>query len=84
MKPDIHPKLNPVVFVDASSGQEFISRSTMSSKQTKDVNGVEHYVIRLDISSTSHPFWTGSKQRGNAKEGRVELFNRRFKKKKEG
>jgi ribosomal protein L31 len=64
MKPDIHPKLNPVVFVDASSGQEFISRSTMSSKQTKDVNGVE--------------------QRGNAKEGRVELFNRRFKKKKEG
>lgn len=84
MKSEIHPKLNPVVFVDASTGQEFVSRSTMTSKQTQDVNGVPHYVIRLDVSSHSHPFWTGSKQRGNAKEGRVELFNRRFKKKKEG
>ena len=81
MKENIHPKVYPVVFVDAATGNEIISRSTMTSQQTKEVDGVEHYVIRLDVSSHSHPFWTGQRIR-RSKEGRVEQFNRRFKRKK--
>lgn len=77
MKEAIHPKLNPVVFVDTGANTEFISRSTLSSKQTRDIDGVEHYVIMVDISSASHPFYTG-KQRAIQTAGRVERFNKKY------
>lgn len=77
MKPKIHPKLNPVVFVDTGAGTEFISRSTLSSKNTRDIDGVSHFVVQVDISSASHPFYTG-KQRAIAVDGRVEKFNRKY------
>jgi large subunit ribosomal protein L31 len=77
MKPDIHPKLNPVVFIDQGAGAEFVTRSTMSSKQTKDIDGVAHYVIYVDSSSASHPFFTG-KQRSLQQAGRIDRFNKKY------
>lgn len=77
MKSDIHPKLNPVVFVDSGSSAEFVTRSTMSSKITKNIDGVDHFVVQIDISSASHPFYTG-KQRAVNTAGRVERFNKKY------
>ncbi|MBM4366851.1 MAG: type B 50S ribosomal protein L31 [Deltaproteobacteria bacterium] len=77
MKPEIHPTLNNVVFVDSGAGVEFTTRSTLSSKQTKMIDGVEHYVVFVDISSASHPFYTG-KQRALTVAGRVERFNKKY------
>lgn len=59
MKNDIHPTTHPVVFVDTSSGVEFVTTSTMTSEETRDIDGVTHYVCRTEISSASHPFYTG-------------------------
>ena len=75
MKADIHPTLYPVVFVDGD--HEIITRSTKKSGETREINGVEHYVVPIDISSFSHPFFTG-KQRLLDTEGRVERFRRKF------
>jgi large subunit ribosomal protein L31 len=77
MKPDLHPTLNPCVFVDASSGQEFVTRSTLTSPSKRDIDGVEHFVINVDISSASHPFYTG-KQRVMDREGRVARFKKKY------
>jgi large subunit ribosomal protein L31 len=77
MKAAIHPKLNPVVFVDTGANTEFVTRSTLSSKQTKNIDGVDHFVIHVDISSASHPFYTG-KQRAIQTAGRVERFNKKY------
>ena len=54
MKQDIHPDYHPVVFVDTGAEFEFTSRSTMRSKEVRKIDGVDHFVIRLDISSASH------------------------------
>jgi large subunit ribosomal protein L31 len=77
MKAAIHPKLNNVVFVDTGANTEFVTRSTLSSKTQKDIDGVSHYVIQVDISSASHPFYTG-KQRALQAEGRVQKFNKKY------
>ena len=60
---------------------EIITRSTLKSGETRNINGVDHYVIRVDISSYSHPFYTG-KQKVLDREGRVERFKKRYAKKK--
>ncbi len=77
MKKDIHPTLNPVIYVDSSTGAEFITRSTSRSKQTRVVEGVEHFVIVADVTSSSHPFYTG-RQRSNTVAGRVDRFNKKY------
>ncbi len=77
MKKDIHPAYHPVVFIDGGTDFEIVSRSTLKSDQTKVIDGVEHYVIRVDISSASHPFYTG-KQRLLDTAGRVEKFSRKY------
>ncbi len=77
MKSDIHPEYHPVVFVDLSSGYEFLTRSTMTSEERRTVDGVEAYVVRLDITADSHPFFTGE-QRIVDTAGRVERFRRRY------
>lgn len=79
MKKDIHPKNYPVVFVDTSSGVEFVTTSTMKGEQTKDIGGVPHYIINMEISSASHPFYTG-KQILVDTARRVEKFEERVKK----
>ncbi len=77
MKPGIHPDYHKVLFVDTSTGKEWVSRSTITSDKTKEVDGEELPVVRLEISSESHPFWTGQ-QREVDSEGRVERFRKRY------
>lgn len=79
MKAKIHPKMFPVVFLDTTSGVEFVSTSTRKSDETKKIGGVDHYVLRVEISSASHPFYTG-KQTLVDTAGRVDKFNARMKK----
>ena len=77
MKKGIHPDYHKVLFVDTSTGKEWISRSTITSDKTKEVDGEELPVVRLEISSESHPFWTGQ-QREVDSEGRVDRFRKRY------
>ncbi|QDZ13747.1 type B 50S ribosomal protein L31 [Humibacter ginsenosidimutans] len=79
MKSDIHPDYAPVVFRDLASGATFLTRSTVSSEKTIEwEDGNTYPVIDVEISSESHPFYTG-KQRILDSAGRVEKFNQRFK-----
>lgn len=77
MKEGIHPEYNPVIFIDASTGDEIMTRSTLTSKETREVDGVTYYVLSMDITSYSHPFYTG-KQKLVDSEGRIERFNRKY------
>jgi large subunit ribosomal protein L31 len=78
MKADIHPTYNTVVFQDISSDFSFLTRSTMSSKETiKWEDGEEYPLIKVEISSHSHPFFTG-KQKIVDTAGRVDKFRRRY------
>ena len=78
MKTDIHPLYSAVVFRDLASGETFLTRSTVKSDKTIDLDGVTYPVIDVEISSASHPFYTG-KQRILDSAGRVEKFNSRYK-----
>ena len=78
MKSEIHPEYAPVVFRDLASGATFLTRSTVSSDKTIDLDGATYPVIDVEISSESHPFYTG-KQRIMDSAGRVEKFNSRYK-----
>ena len=78
MKTYIHPNYSAVVFRDLASGETFLTRSTVKSDKTIDLDGVTYPVIDVEISSASHPFYTG-KQRILDSAGRVEKFNSRYK-----
>lgn len=78
MKTDTHPAYNAIVFRDLASGTTFLTRSTLSSDKTIELDGATYPVIDVEISSESHPFYTG-KQRILDSAGRVEKFNKRFK-----
>ena len=81
MKKDIHPEYKEVVFQDSSSDFMFLTKSTMSSKEKiKWEDGNEYPLIKVEVSSASHPFYTGKKLFVDTA-GRVEKFNRRYKKK---
>lgn len=77
MKSGIHPELHHCIFIDSGSAAEYKTRSTMTSKNKRTIDGVEYYLIQIDISSASHPFYTG-KQRAITTDGRVERFNRKY------
>ena len=77
MKSDIHPAYHKVLFHDNATGNEWVSRSTMTSDEKKEVDGEELPVIHLEISAESHPFWTGQ-QRSVDAEGRVDRFRKRY------
>ncbi|MBA8884701.1 type B 50S ribosomal protein L31 [Dokdonella fugitiva] len=78
MKADIHPNYKPVVFQDVSSDFAFLTKSTMTSKETiKWEDGEEYPLIKVEISSHSHPFFTG-KQKIVDTAGRVDKFRRRY------
>ena len=78
MKADIHPTYAPVVFQDASAEFAFLTRSTMTSKETiKWEDGKEYHLIKVEISSKSHPFYTGKHKIIDAG-GRVDKFRRRY------
>ncbi|MFC7430396.1 MULTISPECIES: type B 50S ribosomal protein L31 [unclassified Agrococcus] len=78
MRTGIHPEYRDIVFRDLASGETFLTRSTTTSDKTIELDGVEYPVIDVEISSASHPFYTG-KQRIMDSAGRVEKFNKRFK-----
>lgn len=77
MREKIHPTYHPVVFVDTSTGAEFITKSTMKSDKVREIDGVEHFEVRLEITSDSHPFWTGQQKLVDT-EGRIERFERKY------
>ena len=79
MKKGLHPEnYRYVVFKDMSNGHAFLSRSTAATKETvKWEDGNEYPVIRLDISSDSHPFYTGRQKFAQA-DGRIDRFNKKF------
>ena len=82
MKQGIHPEnYRPVVFKDMSNEEIFISRSTIATKETIEVNGETYPLVKLEITSASHPFYTG-KQKLVDTAGRVEKFMSRYGRKK--
>ena len=82
MKEGIHPKnYRFVVFKDMSNGSSFLSRSTAYSKENvKWEDGNEYPLIKLEISNTSHPFFTGKSMLDDTA-GRIDKFNKRYEKK---
>ena len=75
---DIHPEYRPVVFRDTASGTMFLTRSTVNTKETvKYEDGNEYPLFDVEISSASHPFYTG-KQKLVDTAGRVERFRRKY------
>jgi len=78
MKKDIHPNYRPVVFMDASANFSFLTRSTVKTNETiKWSDGKEYPLVKLDISSASHPFFTG-KMKFLDTTGRVEKFQKKY------
>jgi large subunit ribosomal protein L31 len=77
MKAEIHPDYHKVLFVDNATGDEWISRSTMTSKDSREVDGETIPVVHLEISSHSHPFWTGKMRELDA-DGKIDRFRRRY------
>ncbi len=77
MKKDIHPNYRPVVFKDTASGTLFLSRSTVETKETIEYEGKEYPLYQVEISSASHPFYTGKQQLVDTA-GRVERFKRKY------
>ena len=78
MKKDIHPSnYREVVFKDMSNDEIFITRSTVASRETITVDGVEYPLVKLEITSASHPFFTG-KQKPADTAGRVDKFMSRY------
>ena len=81
MKKGIHPDYRNVVFHDVQSDFKFMTRSTMSSdEKIKWEDGNEYPLIKIEVSSASHPYYTGKKIFVDTA-GRVEKFNRKYKKK---
>jgi large subunit ribosomal protein L31 len=80
MKKDIHPEYREVVFLDTSSDYKFITKSTIETSETiKWEDGNEYPLVKVEVSSASHPFYTGKKLFVDTA-GRVEKFNRKYRK----
>jgi large subunit ribosomal protein L31 len=78
VKSEGHPTLNPVCFLDVSTGKKFLTRSTMKSARKETIDGVEYSVILRDVTMDSHPAYTGEKRLVDTA-GRVEKFTSKFK-----
>lgn len=80
MKKDLHPQnYRLVAFRDMSNDETFITRSCADSKETVEVDGVEYPLVKMEISSTSHPFYTGKMKLVDTA-GRVDKFMNKYKK----
>ncbi len=81
MKPGIHPDYRPVVFQDATTGRTFLTRSTITTSRTIDIetpSGTRTYPLAVvEVTADSHPFWTGERRIMDAA-GQVEKFRRRY------
>ena len=78
MKAEGHPVLNNVCFLDVASGKKFLTKSTMKSARKETIDGVEHFIVLRDVTSDSHPAYTGEKRIVDTA-GRVEKFTSKFK-----
>lgn len=81
MKADIHPKLNYVCFRDVSTGRNFLTRSTMKSDRKEEIDGTEYFVVVRDVTSDSHPAYTGERRFVDSA-GRVEKFQNKFRRRR--
>lgn len=77
MKPGIHPSYRPVLFHDVAADVYFLIGSTVDTDKTREYQGATYPYVSLDVSSASHPIYTG-KQRQTKTEGRIAGFNKRF------
>ncbi|TAK90257.1 MAG: type B 50S ribosomal protein L31 [Burkholderiaceae bacterium] len=77
MKQGIHPDYREVVFLDLSNSFQFITRSTIQSREKITVDGKEYPLVKLDVTSESHPFYTGTQKIVDTA-GRVDKFRQRY------
>jgi large subunit ribosomal protein L31 len=77
MKKGIHPEYRPVVFYDVGADFKLLTYSTAQTNETTTLEGKEYPMVKLEISSASHPFFTGQ-QKFVDTQGRVERFQRKF------
>lgn len=78
MKKELHPaNYRPVVFKDMSNEETFISRSTINTRETIEIDGVVYPLVKLEITSSSHPFYTGKSTLVDTA-GRVDKFRNRY------
>ena len=78
MKKGLHPEnYRPVVFKDMSNEEVFITKSTIQAKETIEIDGVEYPLVKVEISNTSHPFFTGKAKLLDSA-GRVDKFMNRY------
>lgn len=78
MKKGLHPEnYRPVVFKDMSNEEVFITKSTIQAKETIEIDGVEYPLVKVEISNTSHPFFTGKAKLVDTA-GRVDKFMNRY------
>jgi large subunit ribosomal protein L31 len=79
MKKDIHPRYRAVIFKDVSSGESYLTRSTIRTDETVvHTDGQEYPLYKVNVSASSHPFYTGQRMFVDTA-GRVEKFKRRYK-----
>ena len=78
MKEGIHPNYRDMVFVDQSNGFQFVTRSTVQTKETITVDGKDFPLVKLETTSESHPFYTGTQKSVDNLGGRVEKFRNKF------
>jgi len=80
MKAEIHPdNYRLVAFKDMSNEDVFITKSTVNAKETIEVDGVEYPIVKLEISRTSHPFYTGKSKLVDTA-GRIDKFKNKYSK----
>ena len=77
MRTNIHPEYREVLFHDTNANAYFIIGSTLNSNNTREYEGKSYPYVSLDISSASHPFYTGEQRQVN-NDGRIANFNKRF------
>ncbi len=77
MKANTHPNYREVVFQDLSSDFKFVTRSTIQTRETITLDGKEYPLAKIEVSSESHPFYTGT-QKIMDTGGRVERFRNKF------
>jgi len=77
MKQGIHPDYRDVVFLDLSNGFQFITRSTIQTREKTTVDGKEYPLVKLEVTSESHPFYTGTQKIVDTA-GRVDKFRQRY------
>ena len=78
MKADIHPKYRDVVFMDVINGAKFIIRSTLNTRETIEHEGATYPLFKCDITSQTHPFYTGEQGKIVDTAGRVDRFRQKF------